>query len=273
MAGRDPRFELLTMDVRILESQKARDVLDAFWARKVSRHITALLIKTPITPNQTTVLWGVVSAMNSYVVYRVLVGDYVLLPVIQLVYMFTFVLDCVDGEIARVRKMANPVAGKLLDGICHRATEYSLLAAYVYAANQLVQSSWVLPIALLLLSGEAMHTYAYERRLSALRIGVGFTGLLSSTSANMYTRDERWRDLSWSRRIATVKGQLHYKSIYFIIALGYVSGTALLVGLGLLALYKHVLWIRLIMRTVAASREQPSVAPPTETAAPAPQPV
>ena len=260
------------MDPRIADCQKPRDVLNAFWARKVSRRITAILIKTPIDANQTTVFWGVVNVINSYVVYRVLVGDYLLLPLIQLVYMFTFVMDCVDGEIARARKMANPVGGKLLDGVCHRATEYSLLAAYVCAANQLAPSVWVLPVGVLLLCGEAMYTYAYERRVSTLRIGMGFTGLLASTGDKMYERHERWRDLSWARRIETFKGQIHYKSIYFVIAVSYLSGVALVAALALLALYKHVLWIRLITRTLAASQEQP--APPvqrTETATAAAQ--
>jgi phosphatidylglycerophosphate synthase len=260
------------MDARIIESQKHRDVLAAFWARKVSCHVTALFTKTPITPNQTTILWGVISAMNSYVVYRVIVGDYWLLPVIPLVYMLTYVLDCVDGEIARVRDMANPIGGKLLDGICHRTTEYSLLAAYVCAAAQLSPSPWVLPIGLLLVSGEAMYTYAYERRLSTMRIGIGFTGLLASTSDNMYERGERWRDLSVRRKIATFKGQVHYKSIYAVIALSYVSGLALLIGLGVFAAYKHVLWMRLIARTLTASKGQ-SGAQPVDANAAVPQTV
>jgi phosphatidylglycerophosphate synthase len=145
------------MDPRIIASQKHRDVLAAFWPRKVSRYITALLVKTPITPNQTTILWGVISAMNSYVIYRVLIGEYFWLPVIPLVYVLTYVLDCVDGEIARVRQMANPVGGKLLDGICHRSTEYSLLAAYVFAAQR-SGSPWTLAVGLLLVTGEAMYT-------------------------------------------------------------------------------------------------------------------
>jgi phosphatidylglycerophosphate synthase len=242
------------MDPRILESQKHRDVLAAFWPRILSKHITALLVRTPITPNQTTILWGVISALNSYVVYRVMIGEYVWLPVIPAVYVLTYVLDCVDGEIARVRDMANPVGGKLLDGICHRVTEYSLLAAYVCAAAELSDSPWVLPIGLLLVSGEAMYTYAYERRLTAMRVDIGFTGLVSHAGENMYQRGERWADLSTRRKIATFKGQIHYKSIYPIIALSYVSATALLGGLGLLAAYKHFAWMRLISRTLTAAR-------------------
>ena len=242
------------MDARILESQKHRDVLAAFWPRKLSPYLTALLVRTPITANQTTILWGVISAANSYIVYRVLVGDVVLLPVIPLVYILTYVLDCVDGEVARVRNMANPVGGKLLDGICHRTTEYSLLAAYVYAASDLTGSPWVLAVGLLLISGEAMHTYAYERRLTAMRVQMGFTGLLAASEATVYQRGERWKNLSLRRKIATIKGQVHYKSIYAVIAVAYISGSTLLIGLGLLAIYKHAAWIRLIARTLAAAR-------------------
>jgi phosphatidylglycerophosphate synthase len=255
------------MNPRIEEFQKQRDGLEAFWARRVSPYVTAVLVKTPLTANQTTVLWGVISALNSYVVYRVLTGAFLWLPLIQLVYSLTLVLDCVDGEIARARKASNPVGGKLLDGICHRTTEYSLLAVYVYAASRLVQSPWVLPAGLLLLSGEAMYTYAYERRLTTLRIKIGFSGLMSAASTNMYERHERWKDFSWRRRLATFKGQIQYKSIYFMVALAYVSGSALLVGIVLLAVYKHVTWMRLIARTLEATQGQQTATDSPQAAA------
>jgi phosphatidylglycerophosphate synthase len=242
------------MDQRFLDSQKHRDVLPAFWPRKLSPYITALFVKTPITANQTTILWGIISAANSYVIYRVLTGDYLLLPVIPLVYVLTYILDCVDGEVARVRNLANPVGGKLLDGICHRATECSLLAAYVYGAWHLTGSPWALPVGLLLLSGEAMQTYAYERRVTAMRVQMGVTGLVNASEDNVYVRGERWSNLSLKQKFATIKGQVHYKSVYAVIVVSFVSGTALLAGLALLALYKHFAWIRLIARTLAAAR-------------------
>jgi phosphatidylglycerophosphate synthase len=251
------------MDQRIIDSQKPRDVLAAFLARKVSRHITALLVKTPITPNQTTVLWGAISATNSYVVYRVLVGDYWLLPIVVALYAFAYVLDCVDGEIARFRRMANPIGGKLIDGICHRFSEYSLLAAYVFGAATLTASPWVLPVGLALLSGEAMFTYSYERRVATLRVDLGFKGLIRANAESMYVQGDRWRDLSWRRRIRTFQPLFQYKSAYAAIAVAYVSGIALLIGLGLLAAYKHFSWVRLIAGTLsttaAALREAPAV--------------
>lgn len=255
------------MEARFLESQKHRDVLAAYWPRRISPYITRLLVATRVTPNQTTVLWGVISAMNSYVIYRVLIGEYQWLPVIPLVYVLTYILDCVDGEVARVRHMENPVGGKLLDGICHRTTEYSLLAAYVCGCASLTGSPWVLPVGLLLVSGEAMYTYAYERRLTTMRVDIGFTGLLAQKDSGMYVRGERWSNLSFRKKIATIKGQVHYKSVYPIVILSYISGYALLGGLALLAAYKHVAWVRLITKTLAAARAA-QAAPPASPAAP-----
>ena len=242
------------MDPRIIECQKHRDVLPAFWPRKLSPYLTSLLVKTPITPNQTTVLWGVISVMNSYLIYRTLIGDYFWLLIFPLVYVLVYMLDCVDGEIARFKGMEDPVAGKLLDGVCHRVTEYSLLAAYGAAASTLSSSAWVLPVALLLVSGEAMQAYAYERRLTVMRIHRGFTGLMGS-EAHMYLRGERWAELSLRRKITTITGQIHYRSVYVAIALAYLSAAAFLAGLGLLAGYKHISWMRLVARTLDAAKD------------------
>jgi phosphatidylglycerophosphate synthase len=255
------------MDARFAGAQKKRDILAAFWHRRVSPYVTALLLKTPITPNQTTVLWGLLSVSTSGLVYYVLLGHYMLLPLVALVYIFAEVLDCVDGEIARVRQMSNPIAGKILDGICHRATEYSLLAAAVCAVFELTGSWWSVPVGLVLLSGEAMYTYAYERRLTALRVDARFTGLVALTESSMYERGERWRDLSPKRKLMTIKGLVHYKSIYAFAALSYVSGLALLVGLTLLAVYKHVVWIRLVARTITETGKAAADMPADSTAA------
>ncbi len=245
------------MDSRFYAAQKQRDILTAYWPRKISPYLTAVLIKTPITPNQTTVLWGLLNMTTSYALYLVLVGQLWLLPWIPLAYVLSEVLDCCDGEIARLRNLSNPIGGKLLDGICHRATEYSLLGVAVCAAYQLTGSWWSLPLGLLLLSGEAMFTYAYERRLTAMRVNAGFTGLVAKSEHNMYERGERWSDFSSPRKLTTIKGLVHYKSIYPIVVLSVVSGTALLIGLAAFAAYKHALWVRLVAQTVSGLRGVP----------------
>jgi hypothetical protein len=89
-----------------------------------------------------------------------------------------------------------------------------------------------------------------------MRMEIGFTGLLSQTPSGMYERDERWAHLSWRRKMATIVGQVHYRSVYAVVLLSVVDSTgyALVAGLALLAAYKHVAWIRMITRTLAAAR-------------------
>ena len=239
------------MDPNIVASQKPYDMISAFWPRRLSPYVTSVLIRTPITPNQTTLLWGSISVANSVLVYLAMIGHYLLIPLIPLVWVFTFVLDCVDGEIARYRNIANPIGGKLLDGVSHRATEYSLLAAFTLAAYTTTQSLVTVSIGALLFAGDAMYSYVYERRLSTLRLKAGFTGRLKHSASGVYERGASWGDLTRAQKVRTIVGQLQYRSIYPVIALSYVSPQALLVGLAAIGLYKHWRWLRLLGRTLS----------------------
>jgi phosphatidylglycerophosphate synthase len=243
-------------DSSIRAMQKRQDAIAAFWARRVSPYLTRVCVRLGISPNQATLIWGAVSAANSYLVYRALTGDYRVLPLIPLVYIFCYVLDCSDGEIARSTNQVNPVAGKLLDGICHRATEYSLLGVFVAAAWTLTHSGWVVPVGVLLLSGDAMYSYVSERRIMALRVHAGVRGHVGRSSHDLYEWGTPWSALTRRQQIGTIAGQLHYKSLYPVIVVSYVSGNLLLGGLALLAAYKHWKWIHLMQRTVAAVSTQ-----------------
>jgi phosphatidylglycerophosphate synthase len=244
------------MDIAaIRRSQKQQDMLAAFFPRKVSPWITAWLLRTGVTPHQVTVLWGVISVATSWLVYLALVAHWWLVGVVFCIFLLALTLDCCDGELARVRGIADPVGGKLLDGICHRATEYALLSVYCLAAARLTGHAWVLAIAVMLLSGEAMLTYAYERRLSTLRVHLGYQGQIRRSAITSYARGQRWGDLTLRQRVGTITGLLHYKSVYAMAALAWISGEALLAGVAALAAWKHISWLRLVWRTMQTIRE------------------
>jgi phosphatidylglycerophosphate synthase len=238
------------MNPDILASQKHQEMLAAFWPRKVSRYVTAALVKTPITPNQTTVLWGAISVANCWLVYLALAGHYAIIPLIPIVYQVAFVLDCVDGEIARYKNMVNPIGGKLLDGICHRATEFSLLATFAIAAYAVDSSLWAIIVGLFLLLGDAMYVFVYERRLTALRVQAGLKGQMRRTAAGVYQRGMRWRELTRRQQRETITGLVHHKSVYAVIALSYLPPSVFITGLAALAAYKHVKWVRLVQQTL-----------------------
>jgi phosphatidylglycerophosphate synthase len=236
---------------RLQATQKNTDAVSVYFARQTSPSITPLFLKLGISANQATAVWGLVSLANSYVIYRAIAGSYFLIPVIFFLYFVVVVIDCVDGEIARFNRTASPIGGKLLDGVWHKATEYSLLAAYVAGAYFWTRDPWLFPIGLLLMSGEAMYTFVYERRLLVIRLFAKSSEYINPTTGNdLYRKDEPWREFPARKKLNAFKGLIQYKSVYFMIALSILSPRALFSGVVLLTAYKHYAWIKLLMRTV-----------------------
>ena len=95
-------------------SKKKKDI--NLWTEWVCRPPAAvfvwLLKGTPVTPNQVTFLSAVVAA-GAAAMFAMLPGHLWLVAAV-LVFEFSFVLDCVDGQLARIRKTASPL-GHLLD--------------------------------------------------------------------------------------------------------------------------------------------------------------
>jgi hypothetical protein len=96
-------------------SKKKRDInrFTEYVARPPAAIVVWALAKTPITPNQVTFLSAIVAA-GAAAMFALLPGSYLWLVVAALVFEFSFVLDCADGQLARLKKIASPL-GHLLD--------------------------------------------------------------------------------------------------------------------------------------------------------------
>ena len=96
-------------------SKKKRDInrFTEWIARPPAAVLVYFFAKTPITPNQVTFLSALVAA-GAGAIFALLPGSYLWLVVGVLVFELSFVLDCADGQLARVRKVASPL-GHLLD--------------------------------------------------------------------------------------------------------------------------------------------------------------
>ncbi len=95
-------------------SKKKRDInwFTEHIARPPAAVVVYALRGTPITPNQVTFLSTVVAAAAA-AMFATLPG-HAWLVAAALVFEFSFVLDCADGMLARLRKIASPL-GHLLD--------------------------------------------------------------------------------------------------------------------------------------------------------------
>jgi len=106
---------MLSDVVEIYRSSKKKKDINWFTeriARPPAAVVVYVLKGTPITPNQVTFLSALVAA-GACAMFALLPG-YLWLVAAALVFEFSFVLDCADGQLARLRKTASPL-GHLLD--------------------------------------------------------------------------------------------------------------------------------------------------------------
>lgn len=118
----------------VLARANAEHWTGTLYMRRISVHLTWLLVRTPITANGVTILM---------IVAGFLAGPALLLPglwgpVIAVLFaQLQMLLDCSDGEVARWRRMASP-KGIFLDAVGHYAAEGSIgLFLGLKAANLL----------------------------------------------------------------------------------------------------------------------------------------
>lgn len=110
--------------------RQSRKPQDNFWNNWVSRPPAAVVVwllrPTPITPNQVTFMSLAVFAMAAAVLisWRTHMG----LLAGALVVQTSYVLDCVDGQLARHKGLASPV-GALLDFLMDEIKAFLLIAA------------------------------------------------------------------------------------------------------------------------------------------------
>lgn len=99
----------------LLSLENPRDgYVDTHLNRKLSRPLTRWLLRTPLTPNQITVLACLISLFGALCFFP---GGYYGPVLGALCLQFSAVLDCCDGEVARVKCMESPL-GDWLDIMC-----------------------------------------------------------------------------------------------------------------------------------------------------------
>src|SRR5262245_59241095 len=110
--------------------RKTRKIPDFLWNTYVARPPAAvivwLLAPTRVTPNQVTLVAFVVAAIS--IALMVLAPGYLGLVAAVVVFEFSYVLDCVDGMLARQRGTQS-VVGHLLDFLMDEIKAFAMLGA------------------------------------------------------------------------------------------------------------------------------------------------
>lgn len=100
-------------------------VVDKYFNRPLGRFLSKVLIHTPVTPNQVTVVSMLVGLLGAY---YFAVGNYTAGILGALLLQLSALIDCVDGDIARVVFKESPV-GKWLDITLDQVVHVAVFAA------------------------------------------------------------------------------------------------------------------------------------------------
>lgn len=184
-----------------------------YFIRKVSIYITWLLVQTPLSANQATVIQALLGLAGAvFLAFGGLSWAIPALLLIQLGYIF----DCVDGEIARFRKKPT-VNGIFLDSLNHAIVIPFMFLGLAVFSYFLVNKIWVVLVGMLLAVVSAnpvkkaiLSTVSYmmERRdnpkykYENLSREVGAEN--STKSLNVPTADEVKKHLSFSSLIFAI---------------------------------------------------------------------
>ena len=101
-----------------LKRVESEEVLDLLIFRLLGFFIALLLRKTSVTPNNVTILSMILGLFSGYFLY---IRDYITGAI--LIFLANL-LDCVDGQLARLKKQFSPV-GRILDGFADYVTYVS----------------------------------------------------------------------------------------------------------------------------------------------------
>ncbi|MCA9622907.1 MAG: CDP-alcohol phosphatidyltransferase family protein [Myxococcales bacterium] len=112
---------------------KPRDVeewIDWHLHRRLAAFVVDRLAPTPITPNQVTLASGAVGLLAGGALYLAATGSRIWGLVAGATLLFGVVLDCADGQLARIRGEASPL-GRALDGLIDAVTPTAVMLAMV----------------------------------------------------------------------------------------------------------------------------------------------
>ncbi|HLB01776.1 MAG TPA: CDP-alcohol phosphatidyltransferase family protein [Nitrospiria bacterium] len=104
-------------------------LVDRYFNRRLSGHLTRLFLKTSVTPNQITLISFLVGLISGLFFWK---GGYTDGIIGALVFQISAVLDCCDGEVARLKAMQSRI-GQWLDVVCDNVVHVVLFLAMAWA--------------------------------------------------------------------------------------------------------------------------------------------
>lgn len=112
-------FEDFKERIRKYDVEKEMPFLERFFTRIFSKYIVFFLAKTRVTPNMVTMTQLLVVLCSAFLFAQ---GELLAIFLATFLLLFSYVLDCVDGELARSKNMKTLRGRYLEDMVCWIST-------------------------------------------------------------------------------------------------------------------------------------------------------
>jgi CDP-L-myo-inositol myo-inositolphosphotransferase len=136
--------------------------------RKISTKISSRLVKTNVTPNQMTIISFCIVLIAAMMFTM---GNYIYSLIGVFLLNLGLILDCVDGEIARMKSLLSK-NGALLDETLDNFGYSVVFLCIAYGIYHQTGYLWVWPLTLVIVTGSLMKSIV---RINTKNLGLGNT--------------------------------------------------------------------------------------------------
>ncbi len=127
---------------RGFKPRQVEEFIDYYYHRPLAGLLVQLLLPLPFTPNQITIASGVVGLLAGLAIGHAGAGPDYWASIGGGLLLLSILLDCADGQLARVRGIASP-AGRILDGLVDFVAPTAVFIGQAFFMVSLGHSVWL----------------------------------------------------------------------------------------------------------------------------------
>jgi hypothetical protein len=154
---------------------EVEELVDQYIHRPLARHVVAFLVRTPITPNQVTVVSGILGVASAVAIGA---GAYHREWRLwgALLLFLSVVFDCCDGQLARAKQISS-TTGAIVDGVADYIVGVSVALGATYFMVVIGGSRWYWLLGLAGLVSTAVQSALFDHTKTRYiaRVGGGYS--------------------------------------------------------------------------------------------------
>jgi phosphatidylglycerophosphate synthase len=171
--------------------------VDEYIHRPLARHLVAILVRTPITPNQVTLISGTLGVAAGAAMVLAVQDRRWGLAAGGLLFL-SVVFDCCDGQLARLKQISS-TTGAILDGIADYAVGISVGFGASYFLVAALGSPWFWLLGLAGIASSAVQSALFDHAKTRYiaRVGAGYSEREEDVDRVTKEQNRAWQDGRW----------------------------------------------------------------------------